>query len=107
MIPNFKDLTERAVLDGDKIKLDELLNKQIIVTGINLTKSKYADRGSGKCSKIQFYFPDSDGERHICFSGSAVIYEQLEEMQTKFEKEGSPILFSTTICKIGNYYSLT
>lgn len=107
-IPYFRDLTEHIALEGDKVKLDELLNKPIIVTGAFLTESKFRNKGSGKCVKIQFYLADDETEtRKVCFSGSEVLYDQIEEMQNKFDESNSPILFRTTICKIGNYYSLT
>ena len=107
-IPNFSDLTEHVNLEGDKVKLDEIINKEIIVSGVFLTDSKFQNKGSGKCSKIQFYFADDETEtKRICFSGSSVIYDQIKEMQGKFEENNAPILFRTTIRKIGNYYSFT
>ena len=35
-IPSFNELTQHIVLDGDKIKLDDLLNQPIVVTGASL-----------------------------------------------------------------------
>lgn len=52
-IPKFEDLTERVNLEGDKVKLDDLLNQPIVVTGALLTDSKYQNKGSGKCVKVQ------------------------------------------------------
>lgn len=107
-IPKFSDLTDRISLEGDKVKLDELLNKPIIITGALLTESKFKNKGSGRCVKLQFYLEDDETEtKKVCFSGSAVLYDQILEMQEKFDEMNSPILFKTTICKIGNYYSLT
>lgn len=80
-IPNFRNLTDHSILEGDKIKLEDLLNKPIVVTGSYLTNSKFADRGSGKCVKIQFYFEDDTSKsRRIFFSGSGVLYDQIKEM---------------------------
>lgn len=107
-IPQFIDLTDHSILEGDKIKLEDVLNKSIVVTGSHLTNSKFADRGSGKCVKIQFYFEDDIGKsRRIFFSGSGVLYDQIKEMQERFDKNETPMLFRTTIRKIGNYYSMT
>ena len=42
-IPSFNELTQHIVLDGDKIKLDDLLNQQIVVTGASLMDSKFTN----------------------------------------------------------------
>ena len=52
-IPSFNELTQHVVLEGDKIKLDDLLNQPIVVTGASLMDSKFTNKGSGKCVKIQ------------------------------------------------------
>ena len=107
-IPSFNELTQHIVLDGDKIKLDDLLNQPIVVTGASLMDSKFTNKGSGKCVKIQLYLEsDSKQTKRVCFSGSSVIYDQIEEMQRKFQSENAPMIFRATIRKIGNYYSLT
>lgn len=107
-IPKFEDLTERVNLEGDKVKLDDLLNQPIVVTGALLTDSKYQNKGSGKCVKVQFYMADDKDEtKKIFFSGSSVLYDQIKEMQSKFEEDNAPMLFKTTLRKIGNYYSFT
>lgn len=107
-IPSFNELTQHIVLDGDKMKLDDLLNQPIVVTGANLMDSKFINKGSGKCVKIQFYLEsDSKQTKRVCFSGSSVLYDQIEEMLRKFQNENTPMIFRTTIRKIGNYYSLT
>lgn len=87
-IPNFSDLTEHINLEGDKIKIDEILNKPIIVTGSYLSDSKFKNKGSGVCTKIQFYFADDKTEtKRVVFSGSSVIYDQIVEMQNKFSDD--------------------
>lgn len=47
-IPKFEDLTERVNLEGDKVKLDDLLNQPIVVTGALLTDSKYSNQRKDK-----------------------------------------------------------
>jgi len=104
-IPEFSSLSTRQVLDGDKIKVDDVLNKKIIVTGFNVGSSKYKDKGGDYCLKVQFYFEDDESkEKHIFFSGSSVIKSQLEEMQSS---QKDKLLFRTIVKKVGDYYSLT
>ena len=61
-IPEFGKLVENKVLDGDKVRIDDILNKPIIVTGFHVSTSKYKDKGSGVCVKIQFYYADGSGK---------------------------------------------
>lgn len=32
-IPNFEDYSDKKTLDGDKVKIDDILNQSVIVTG--------------------------------------------------------------------------
>lgn len=106
-IPKFNTLVERQVLDGDKVKIDDLLNKTIVVCGFHVSQSKFADKGSSCCVKVQFYYAgDEKTERKVFFSGSSVIKEQLEEAKKKLDSEGLPTLFEATVKKVGNYYLL-
>lgn len=106
-IPHFNSLVTRQVLDGDKVKIDDLLNKAIIICGFNISISKFKERGGGSCVKVQFYYADDERkERKIFFSGSSVIKEQLEEAKGSLDKEGLPLLFLAMVKKVGNYYSL-
>ena len=57
----FSDFAEEQTLDGDKVKLDDVLNKEIVVTGYVVTKSKYKSSGD-MCLKLQF---EVDGARYI------------------------------------------
>ena len=57
----FSDFAEEQTLDGDKVKLDDVLNKEIVVTGYVITKSKYKSSGD-MCLKLQF---EVDGARYI------------------------------------------
>ena len=67
-------------MSGDKVRIDDILNKPIIVTGFQVSTSKYKDRGSGVCVKVQFYAADDATEtRKVFFSGSSVLKDELEE----------------------------
>ena len=94
---HFSDFSKEAVaLDGDKVKLDSILNQEITITGHAIKRSKFDDN-SGKCLTVQF---EMDGLVQIFFTGSEVLKDQLE----KYEAE---IPFMTTIKKINRYYTLT
>lgn len=106
-IPEFSSLVENHVLDGDKIRIDDLLNKSIVITNYHISTSKFKSKGCGYCIKVQFYFADDTGEvRKVFFSGSGVIKDQLEEAKSNLEKQEQPLLFKATVKKVGNYYSL-
>lgn len=85
---------EESFLDGDKIKIDKILNKEILITNYKIKDSKYNDL---KCLKLQF---EMDDIKHIIFTGSNVIIDQIE----KYKDE---IPFLTTIKKINKYYTFT
>ena len=107
-IPYFGDISEKVTLDGDKVKIDDTLNNEIIVTGFYISSSKYKGKGSDYCSKVQFYFADDESkEKKVFFSGSSVIKDQLEDMEKRLLEKGLPMLFRTIVKKVGNYYSFT
>ena len=106
-IPNFDTLVTHKALDGDKVRIDDLLNKPIVITGFQISTSKYKDKGCGFCVKAQFYEAGDEKQvRKVFFSGSSVLKDELEEVQKTLEKQNLPILFRATVKKVGNYYSL-
>lgn len=107
-IPNFSDLVENRALDGDKVRLETILDKAIIVTGFRISKSKYSHKGTESCTTVQFYYEDDENEtRYVFFTGSGVIRDQIEEIGQKLEEQHLEPVFRTTIRKVGNYHSLT
>lgn len=88
---------EDAIMDGDKLKLDEILNKEITVKGFKVTDSKYSKSNSNKCMKLHFKLNDKN---YITFTGSNVLIDQME----KYKNE-TP--FITTIIKIDKYYTFS
>ena len=48
---NFSDFAEETILDGNKIKIDDILNINIIILGYRLDNSKFNDN---QCLTIQF-----------------------------------------------------
>ena len=85
---------EHRPLEGDKIKIDNILNQEIEVTGYSIKQSKYKE---SDYLTLQFKI---NGNLNILFTGSGVLINQLE----KYENE---IPFVTEIKKINKYYTLT
>ena len=95
---HFSDFAqESGPLDGSKVKIDEILNKEIEVIGFKLKESKYTKSNSSQCLTIQFIM---DGSRHVVFTGSSVLMEQMKKYQDE-------IPFIATIKKIDKYYTLS
>lgn len=98
--PKFSDFSEeRGPLEGDKMKISDILNKQILITGVEIKESKFNKNKSGKYLTIQFTQPD-EGELNVVFTGSDVLIDQLEKYNDK-------IPFWTTIQRMNRYFSLT
>jgi hypothetical protein len=87
---------ESGPLDGDKIRIDDVLNKELIVTGYRIKESKYPKSGS-KCLMLQVVLDD---KKFVLFTGSVVLSEQMEKYQAHLP-------FLATIRKIDRYYTLT
>lgn len=94
---NFTDFAEEQTLDGDKIKIDKVLNRKIIVTGYKITNSRFAKSNSSRCLKLQFTLDD---KKRVLFSGSDILIEQII-------KYADHIPFITNIAKIDKYYSFS
>lgn len=104
---NFSDLVDSKALDGDKAKLEDVVGKSIIVTGWKITNSKYSHKGTKYCTHIQFYYEDdTTKEKHVLFTGSDVIKDQIAEIEEKLT-EINETEFRTTIKQVGNYNSLS
>jgi len=88
---------EERPLDGDKVKIEAILNKEILVTGFKMRDSKYSAKNSKICLTIQF---ECDGKRQIVFTGSTVLSEQLG----RYKEE---IPFFATIVKVGEYFTFS
>lgn len=88
---------EEAPLDGAKLKIDDVLNREIVVTGCRVSDSRYTKAGAERCLKLQF---ELDGVKHVLFTGSGVLIDQVQ----KYKEE---IPFIATIRKIDKYYTLS
>lgn len=94
--PKFSDFSEEETgLDGDKKKIEEILNKEILITGYRIGKSRYRDKDY---LTLQF---ENGGDKYIVFSGSGVLMKQAQKYEDKMP-------FHTTIkkpfweCKFNN-----
>lgn len=88
---------ESKPLDGIKVSIGSILNKEIIIINYKITHSRYNNESNNKCLTLQF---EIDGIKQIIFTGSQVLIDQL----VKYAHE---IPFKTTILKIDRYYTLS
>jgi len=89
--------TESSAITGDKIKIEEVLDKEIEVIGYKISDSKYAKVKDGKVLTLQF---NLDGVGRILFTGSNVLMEQIE----KYKDE---IPFFAKIIKVNKFYTFS
>ncbi len=92
MANSFKDFGIKPALKkftGEKIKIEKILNREIVVHDWKIEDSKYVDKGD-KCLYLQIEFA---GEKRVLFSGSKVLMDMIA--QVPIEK----FPFSTTIVK--------
>jgi len=94
----FSDFAEEATpLDGEKIKIEQILDQEVLVIGCSIRRSKYEKNRSGKCLLLQLEIDDA---HRVLFTGSDVLIEQME-------KYGDQIPFTVTIKKIDRFYTLS
>lgn len=99
-VKRFSDFAdEPQPLEGDKVRIDEIINKEVTITGFDVKASRFKKNNSGKYITIQFTKPDKE-DPNVVFTGSDVLIDQLE----KYQEE---IPFLTTIRKINRYYTLS
>lgn len=85
---------DHVPLDGAKLKIADILNKEILVIGFRVKNSKH---NAGTCLTIQFMMGD---ERHVAFTGSGVLLDQCKAYETE-------IPFLATMKKIDKYFTFT
>lgn len=81
-------------MDGDKLKINDVLGKEIEILNYKISDSKYSDKN---CLTIQFLL---NNKKHIIFTGSSVLSDQCK----LYEKE---MPFIATIKKIDKYYTFS
>jgi hypothetical protein len=91
----FADFAETPqVLDGDKIKIEDVLNREVTVLGFRVAKGKHK---TDRCLTLQVAV---DGVHRVVFTGSEVLISQME-------KYGGECPFVSTIRKIDRFYTLS
>lgn len=90
----FSEFSKEKILDGEKIRLDDVLNQEITVIGYSIKSSKLKE---GKYLTLQIKLNE---EKHVLFTGSLVLIDQIEKYKDQ-------IPFMVTIRKINKYYSFT
>lgn len=94
----FSDFADEKQLAGEKVKIAEILGKEIAVTDYRISTSKYKDHPDRKqCLTLQFTM---DEKAYVLFTGSEVLIKQIEKY-----KEQIPFL--ATVQRINNFYSFT
>ena len=88
---------EEKAFSGDKVRVNDLINKEIIIIRYKVRPSKYKEK-SDRCTTVQFKYENSNEEK-IFFTGSSVIIEQLEKYKEKLP-------FYAVIKHIDRYYTL-
>jgi hypothetical protein len=86
------------ILDGEKVRIESILNQEIEIIGHRIADSKYSKNTSGKCLTLQFKRPN--GDRRVVFTGSDVLISQMAQYAEE-------IPFLATVKKIDRYYTLT
>ena len=93
----FRDFAKEHVpLDGRKIKIEEIIDREILVLATRITPSKYGKTPSS-CLTIQL---ELNGERYVCFTGSGILSEQAAAYRSEMP-------FLATVRKIDKYYTFT
>lgn len=80
--------------EGEKKKIPEILNTEILIINFRVGKSKYKGK---KYLTLHFEF---EGKNYIVFTGSEVLTEQAQEYVDEMP-------YFTTIIQRGNYYTFS
>ena len=94
--PKFSDFAdEETALEGEKKKIEEILNTEILIIGFRIGDSKhYKNR---KYLTLQF---ENGGTKHILFTSSAVLIKQTQKYEDKMP-------YYTIVKKVNSYYTMT
>jgi len=76
----FKDLgikNEVRGFEGEKIKIDRILNRQIKVIEYKIADSKFAKQNSDKCLQLQI---EVDNLKRVVFTGSVILRDMIQKV---------------------------
>ena len=89
--------TVNTTITGDKIKIEDVLGKEIEVIGYKMNESKYKKKDNDKVLTLQFRL---NGEDKILFTGSNVLMDQVETYKDELP-------FLAKIEKVNKFYTFT
>lgn len=95
---DFKITTSQKAFTGDKIDIDRIMNKEIVVADYKVEPSKFTNKGSGQCLTLQIEY---DNSKRVVFTGSSNLIKQIEQVP----KEKFP--FKATIIKENKTFQFT
>jgi len=95
MPERFGDFAEEETFEGEKLRLAQVLNKEILVTGYKI-KDSHQKKGT---QYLTIHY-ELEGKQHITFTGSMVLMDQLK----KYE---SHLPFLVVIKKINRHYTFS
>ena len=97
----FKDFGITAAVQGfigDKMKMERILNREVMVYDYKIENSRFTEKGNGKCLHMQIAIGE---QKYVVFTGSKVLMDTIE----KIPKSEFP--FKTTIIKINDHFEFT
>ena len=97
---NFSDFNTKPIsqsLVGDKLKIENILNREVTVVAHKIKPSKYGD-GNKKCLHLQLKIGEFD---YVTFVGSNSLIEQINQLspsqfpfKAKITKQGGQLIFT-------------
>ncbi len=98
----FRDFADETPIAGEKIKIESILNREIVVTGARIRDSIFKNENAKdgekpKCLLLQF---ELDGEQHMTTTGSVVLIDQIRRYRDH-------IPFQTTIVRTGTCFTFS
>ena len=92
--PTFAEFADEHILEGEKKRLDDILNVPLLIIAFKVGKSKFKD-DSYLTLQIKI-----NEDTFVVFTGSHVLKDQAERYEDKMP-------FYTTIIKPGQYYTMS
>lgn len=94
-IHKFSDFADEHPLSGDKIRLEDVLNKPLIVKAYQIAESKKQEGKDYLTLQVEL-----DGEERVIFTGGTVLIKQIQ-------RYASELPFEATIKRINKYFTFT
>ena len=91
---DFASSWDGVSLEGEKCKINDILNLEVLMTSYRIMKSK---KNEGNCLTLQF---ELNGVKKVIFTGSEVLQNQVERYKDKLP-------FIARIVKKDKYFTLS